>query len=419
MKKLALITFSILIPLVLISQPCPDSLCLTSQAQVDSFQVLYPQCTEIEGDVKIFGDDIINLDGLNNLTSIGGTLQIGNNINSTGANPVLASLGGLGNLSAIEGDLRILGNDSLVDLSGLESLTSIGGSLLIGDWWNMWPCANLSLLSLDGLDNVASVGDGIQIVGGIVEDISALSNLTSINGHVMLRYIGSLQSLDGLNNISSIGGGCTLWDLGVINFKDLDNLNYIGGGLDILSNDSLTSLTGLEGLTSVGSLGIFGNDSLTSLVGLENIDAASIGDLSIRNNSFLSYCAIQCICDYLASPNGEILIQNNSTGCQSQEVIEAACDTLSINEVYFNLQSSASPNPFTTSTSLSYTLDEAENVQFTVYNVQSQIVFRMEERQDIGVQEVVWNAEGLPAGMYYYRIQAGDQYGLGKLILLR
>jgi hypothetical protein len=27
-----------------------------------------------------------------------------------------------------------------------------------------------------------------------------------------------------------------------------------------------------------------------------------------------------------------------------------------------------------------------------------------------------WNAEGLPAGMYYFRIQAGDKVGGGKMI---
>ncbi len=30
-----------------------------------------------------------------------------------------------------------------------------------------------------------------------------------------------------------------------------------------------------------------------------------------------------------------------------------------------------------------------------------------------------WNAEGLPAGIYYFRIQAGDKVGGGKMILLR
>ncbi|MEA3480263.1 MAG: T9SS type A sorting domain-containing protein [Bacteroidota bacterium] len=75
-----------------------------------------------------------------------------------------------------------------------------------------------------------------------------------------------------------------------------------------------------------------------------------------------------------------------------------------------------SPNPFTTSTTLSYTLDQPGNVQFKIYTLQGQIVFSMQERQDKGEQKVQWNAEGLPAGMYYFRIQAGEVVGSGKMI---
>jgi PKD repeat protein len=76
-----------------------------------------------------------------------------------------------------------------------------------------------------------------------------------------------------------------------------------------------------------------------------------------------------------------------------------------------------SPNPFTNSTILYYTLDKPGNVQFTVYNVQSQIVYSMEERQDKGEQKIQWNAEGFPAGMYYFTISNNTRrFGSGKLL---
>ena len=77
-----------------------------------------------------------------------------------------------------------------------------------------------------------------------------------------------------------------------------------------------------------------------------------------------------------------------------------------------------SPNPFTTSATLSYTLERPENIRFTVYNVQSQIVFEMQEMQGKGEQQLQWNAKGLPAGMYYFRMQAGEMAGSGKMIKL-
>ena len=81
-----------------------------------------------------------------------------------------------------------------------------------------------------------------------------------------------------------------------------------------------------------------------------------------------------------------------------------------------NLNVDVSPNPFTTSTTLSFRLEKPENVHFTVYNLQSQIVYTIEERRERGEQHLQWNAEGLPAGIYYFRIQAGVMVGGGKII---
>ncbi len=87
-----------------------------------------------------------------------------------------------------------------------------------------------------------------------------------------------------------------------------------------------------------------------------------------------------------------------------------------ITEHKSDLISTVYPNPFATHTTLSYTLDKPGNIRFTVYNVQSQIVYRMEEEQGKGKQTLQWNAEGLPAGMYYFRIQAGEMLGSEKIV---
>ncbi len=50
-----------------------------TQSEIDDFQANYPDCTDLEGNVVIRGDDITNLNGLQVLTSIGGSLYIDNN----------------------------------------------------------------------------------------------------------------------------------------------------------------------------------------------------------------------------------------------------------------------------------------------------------------------------------------------------
>ena len=75
------------------------------------------------------------------------------------------------------------------------------------------------------------------------------------------------------------------------------------------------------------------------------------------------------------------------------------------------------PNPFTSSTTLSFWLYKPENIRFTVYNVQSKIVYTIEDRRNAGEQRIEWNANGLPAGLYFYRLVAGDRIGSGKLVV--
>jgi hypothetical protein len=84
---------------------------------------------------------------------------------------------------------------------------------------------------------------------------------------------------------------------------------------------------------------------------------------------------------------------------------------------YTDYDLSISPNPFTNSTTFEYTLDRPENIRFTVYNVQSKIVYTIEERRKKGKQKIQWNAEGLPAGMYFIRMQAGNGIVLRKLVI--
>ncbi len=78
MKKLIIVLFTIycsLFTIHLSSQPClPSGIVFSSQEQIDNFQTSFPNCTEIEGDVLIEGNDITNLDGLSVLDAFGGNL---------------------------------------------------------------------------------------------------------------------------------------------------------------------------------------------------------------------------------------------------------------------------------------------------------------------------------------------------------
>ncbi len=298
MKKLILIITVVAIShTIAFSQGClPEGIIFTTQAKIDSFPINYPGCTEIEGYVAIYeswpyGSDINNLNGLNTLTSIGGNLTI------CGCD-TLVTLTGLENLTTVAGDLRIDGNYAMTSITGLGNLTSIGGDYRIGccgcGGSPETPHGNPVLTSITGLENISSVG-----------------------GDLVIGLNGTLTGLTWLGNLTSIAGD-----------------------LYICSNDSLTGLSGLENLSSIGGgIIIDGNDALVSLSGIDNIDEASMVNLKIVNNTSLSNCEVQSICDFLATPNGAVDIYSNAPGCNNPPEIASGCgitlDCLPFGNYYF------------------------------------------------------------------------------------
>jgi hypothetical protein len=166
-KSILFILISISCNAVVLSQGClPEGITFTTQEQIDNFQANYPGCTEIIGNIIIgdFGNNITNLNSLSVLTSI-------------------------------DGNLSIYLCDSLIDLTGLEGLNYIGGSLNIG---NVTYGGNLNLSSFSGLNNLTYIGGGLGIISN--------KSITYLSG--------------------------------------LDNLYWIGFGLGIFSNNQLSNLTG-------------------------------------------------------------------------------------------------------------------------------------------------------------------------------
>jgi len=75
------------------------------------------------------------------------------------------------------------------------------------------------------------------------------------------------------------------------------------------------------------------------------------------------------------------------------------------------------PNPFIKWTTLKYSLETASSVSLIIYNEQGQEVQELvNATQGEGTHEVRWNAEGLQAGMYYYRMKTDREVMSGKLM---
>jgi hypothetical protein len=84
------------------------------------------------------------------------------------------------------------------------------------------------------------------------------------------------------------------------------------------------------------------------------------------------------------------------------------------------LLSSNYPNPFHTSTTISYTILDKRHISLKVFDGLGREVDELiNKMQSPGSYEVIFNASHLGSGVYYYRIEAGDFIQTKKMLLLR
>ena len=78
------------------------------------------------------------------------------------------------------------------------------------------------------------------------------------------------------------------------------------------------------------------------------------------------------------------------------------------------------PNPFNPVTAITYQLSAANDVELTVFNVLGQqIQTLVKARQTPGSYKVAFDAGNLPAGIYMYKLSAGKESRIKKMVLVK
>lgn len=145
-------------------QSCfPGGLFLTTQEQVDAFPSENPDCTFIEGTIRVnANNDIINLDSLKQITKAGGLL--------------------------------LIDATALISLSGLSSIDSILSPVSIN---------NTAIASLEGLQNIKYINSISINENDLLEDVSALSNLPSCSNRLSFSRNAILKEVIGFNQLKN------------------------------------------------------------------------------------------------------------------------------------------------------------------------------------------------------------------------
>ena len=101
--------------------------------------------------------------------------------------------------------------------------------------------------------------------------------------------------------------------------------------------------------------------------------------------------------------------QNIPTGA---EQISGSPEKFSLEQNY--------PNPFNPSTKIKYSVPQTSQVQIKVFNLLgNEIEALVNEEKPAGTYEITWYAAGLPSGIYFYKLQAGDFVETKKMVLMK
>ena len=125
---------------------CPDNLFISSEEQLTQWVMDYPNCKVLSGNLTLEGygtDRLQNLDALQQIKSIKGSLFIGNNL-------ALNNLDGLSEIETVVGNVTISNNPSLKELKSFSKLNKIEGGLQILN------CQQLRFLDFPRLESVGT-----------------------------------------------------------------------------------------------------------------------------------------------------------------------------------------------------------------------------------------------------------------------
>jgi len=86
-----------------------------------------------------------------------------------------------------------------------------------------------------------------------------------------------------------------------------------------------------------------------------------------------------------------------------------------LTELYSNY-----PNPFNATTQFSYSLAEAGKVKLTIHNLRGQLVETIvDNHQEAGEHQVIWDASEYSSGVYFYKLTAGDYTEMRRMIMVK
>ncbi len=156
---------------------------------------------------------------------------------------------------------------------------------------------------------------------------------------------------------------------------------------------------------------------MKSIAGFDNLDVTTITELKIFNNPFLATCEEDWVCEFISN-NGVLFVGDNASGCENSGEVKEACG-LSIGDIEFENGFSISPNPFSSTIVISYTLHKNESATIEIQNMNGQVVETIVPENINGINhEITFDVSGLLPGVYFCVLKTNEGMQTKKMIKL-
>jgi hypothetical protein len=107
-----------------------------------------------------------------------------------------------------------------------------------------------------------------------------------------------------------------------------------------------------------------------------------------------------------------IIVPNFSTGVSKDGKLETTPKQFTLSQNY--------PNPFNPQTKISYSVPKESYITLKVYDLLGkEVAIVAQGTKEAGEYSVVWNADNVPSGVYFFRLQAGTFVQTNKMVLMK
>ena len=237
---------------------------------------------------------------------------------------------------------------------------------------------------------------------------------------------GVFLSTDNATSWTAVNSGLTNLNIYPLAVSGMNLFAGTSSSGVFLSTDNGTSWTAVNsGLSNLNLLSLFAVDGTNILAGTDgdgvflstdNGSSWTAINSGLTDLSVLSFAVVGT--DLFAGTSG-----GSSNGAWRRPLSEIIA---SVKETTLNhipdkyLLGQNYPNPFNPSTKIKYSIPQSSNVKIEVYDIiGNSIETLINKEQPAGTYELTWYAGGLPSGIYFYQLSAGDFISTKKMILMK